>query len=778
VTGALTGWRVLEVANGVAASFCAKILADLGADVLKVEPPGADRSAGGGPVRSGAATGEPGVRFQYLNTSKQSVVVGSGPDEDRRLRDLVSEADVVVTDSSREGLERLGDLPETVVFVSIRPFGSTGPYAAYRAHHLTVFHAGGEGSILPSGPGLKQFPDRPPIQLGGEIAYFDAGWNAAVAALAACYDRLRTDRAQRVDVSVQESELTLNRTRMSRYNNDGVVLHREASRYGITGMMRCSDGWVQLVGIRDEHWDRLVSSPDAGRLADARFATAEGRDREVEALGATLAAWCAERTKAEVVAVLAPIGCSVGAYAVPGDLLGSAQLRHREFLREVDDGHGATLIVPGAPYRFSATPVQVRSAPRLGSSTGFSAQAQDRPKLPAGRLLEGVRVLDFTWAAAGPYATLLLALLGAEVVKVETSRRPDPSRRGFLADYGGINRSPNFNELNLNKRAIQVDLGRPEGLELVRRLIGMVDVVVDNFRPGVMARFGFGASELLEAHPSLIVASSSANGSTGPDAMAAGLASIFGATGGLGEQTGYDDGPPTEVGESTDYRSANALAVAILAALLHRARTGEGQHLDVASREVVAASTPDGLLSLGVDGAWPLRVGNRDRVMAPHDVYPCRGPDEWVAVAVGDEDEWAGLCNLLGRPEWVKELATPAERRASSTMVGEAISEWTRVRAPSEAFEELQSAGVASAPVMTNKALASDPHLAARGVFVEVDHPEIGRTRVMRAPWMFSDSSCDIRRHGPLLGQDNRYVLEGLLGMPPDWPTTLADVLV
>ena len=201
----------------------------------------------------------------------------------------------------------------------------------------------------------------------------------------------------------------------------------------------------------------------------------------------------------------APLGTSVGAYAVPDDLIESEQFRHRGFLRKVDDGRGGTLLVPGAPYRMTATPVEVGPAPALGSSTGFRSGRVGRPTLPPGRLLEGVRVLDFTWAAAGPYATLLLALLGAEVVKVETSRRPDPARRGFLADYGGVNRSPNFNELNLNKRAIQVDLGRPEGLELVEGLIGIVDVVVDNFRPGVMARFGFDPATLLERHPSLVV---------------------------------------------------------------------------------------------------------------------------------------------------------------------------------------------------------------------------------------------------------------------------------
>ena len=230
--------------------------------------------------------------------------------------------------------------------------------------------------------------------------------------------------------------------------------------------------------------------------------------------------------------------------------------------------------------------------------------------------------MDFTWAAAGPYATCLLALLGADVVKVESTRRPDPARRGFLADYGGINRSPNFNEINLGKRSFQVDLSQPDGLDLAHRLVDWADVVVDNFRPGVMDRFGLGAAALLERRPDVLVVSSSANGSTGPDARAAGLASIFGATGGMSEQTGYVDGPPTEIGESTDYRSANAMAVAILAALLHRARTGQGQHIDLASREVVVASAPDALLARPAR----CRLGHPHRERAPRDVPARRLP--------------------------------------------------------------------------------------------------------------------------------------------------------
>jgi benzylsuccinate CoA-transferase BbsF subunit len=491
---------------------------------------------------------------------------------------------------------------------------------------------------------------------------------------------------------------------------------------------------------------------------------------------AALQTWCECRDKADVVRILTPLGCPVGAYATPKDLLVSEQLAHRGFFREVDDGTGARLLVPGPPYRFSATPVEIRPAPALGSGTGFSDAPAEKARLARGRGLEGVRILDFTWAAAGPYATCLLALLGAEVVKVESTRRPDPARRGFLTDYGGINRSPNFNELNLGKRSFQVDLSQVAGLELVHRLADWADVVVDNFRPGVMARFGLDAAALLAKRPELIVVSSSANGSTGPDALAAGLASIFGATGGLSEQTGYPDGPPTEIGESTDYRSGSALAVGVLAALLHRARTGEGQHVDLASREVVIASSPDALLAEQLGVPWPIRVGNGHRSFAPHDVYPAAGEDDWVAIAVADESEWAGLCDVLGRGDWVRRHPNGEARRNARAEIDGAVAAWTRSRSSREAFEELQAAGVPAMAVMTNESLATDPHLQARNVFVDIDHPELGRTRVMRQPWLFSELGIEVRP-GPMMGQDNDYVLETILGLSASERADLQEVL-
>ncbi|WP_248824885.1 CaiB/BaiF CoA-transferase family protein [Frankia umida] len=787
----MAGWRVLEVGESVAVSFCTRLLADLGAEVVMVEPPS------GHVLRAAEPRTAAGVsaRFVYLSAGKRSVIrpVGEG------ILELAAAADLLVTDLAPARLDPLAArIPDTAV-VSVRPFGATGPSSGHQAHHLTLFHASGEGSTLPSGLGWQRFPDRAPIQLGSELGYFDAGWNAAIAALAACWDASRRPAArtaaggrarervsaQRVDVSVQESLLTLNRTRLNRFLNDGILVGRERSRYPVGGMQRCQDGWIQAVGLRDEHWDRLLATPQGAEFRAAGFDTAQARAADVAGLQKALTAWCEARPKHEAARLLAAVGAPAGIFAEPTDLLEDEQLAHRDFFRDVgvDDGDGGHLRIPGAPYRFSASALPVRPAPRLGSSTGFEPRESRQPRqpresrgshLPAqsnrpgeGRLLDGVRVLDFTWAAAGPYATLLLGFLGAEIIKVESTRRPDLARYGFLARYDTLEASPIFNELNLNKRSLRLDLTQPDALALARRLAGEVDVVVDNFRPGVMARLGLGADVLLDLNPRLVVASSSANGSTGPLATGAGLASIFSATGGLSVQSGYPDGPPTDVGDPVDYRSGAALAVGILAALLDRDRTGRGQHLDLSSREVVIASAPDAVLAHVAGVPWRQRRGNGHHTMTPHGVHPCHptaGEDGWLALAVGDEAQWSALCAVLGRDDWPTALSTPAARRAAADEIDEAIRAWTHPRTAAEAAASLQAAGVPAEPVMTFADLATDPHLAAREAFVEVDHPVLGRQWVLRPPWHFSaggrgGTGGGEVRPGPVLGADTETIL-------------------
>ncbi len=755
--GALAGWRVLELAEGPAAAFCGRVLADLGAEVLTVEP------VGGSPRRvdrSEPGRGDP--TFAYLHAGKGSVCVPGGPtgaDDEGIIEKLAGLADVIVSDLDPARLrELLGPSPAGAA-VCVRPFGGTGPRADQPATHLTIFHSSGESSTLPSGPGWEMFPDRAPIQLGSDIGWYDAGWNAALVSMAVLVDRLHGRVGQQADLSVQECIISSNRTRLNRFHNEGVCVGRERGRYGILGMLRCRDGWVQAVGMRDEHWDALVAAPGSESFRAAGFADAATRSADQEGLGRTLHEWCSGRPKAEVAAQLSGLGVPAGIFADPGDLLRSDQLAHRRFFSSVNSGDGHLVTLPGAPYRLSRTPARTGAVPGAGSHTSFSERSEAPSAPVAGtRYLEGIRVLDFTWAAAGPYATLLLGFLGADVVKVESPNRLDPARSGFIARYDGVDRSPIFNEINLNKASVQADLKDPAALAAIRAQLGSFDVVVDNFRPGVMDRLGLGPADLLASHPHMVVASSSANGATGPEAKGGGLASIFAASGGLSGQTGYPDGPPTEVGDPMDYRSGTALAAAIVAALLHRSMTGEGQHVDVSSREVTIASSPAAVLAHGAGESPEPRLGNRDRSMSPHDVYPCLEAG-WVAVSVRHAADWVGLCRILERPEWGDPMTEVSARAARREEIDAAISEWSAGLTAHEAAGRLIAAGIPAAPVMSFADVAQDAHLEARHAFVDIEHPVLGSQRVMGAPWHLSDGPQEVRRAAPLLGADTAALL-------------------
>jgi crotonobetainyl-CoA:carnitine CoA-transferase CaiB-like acyl-CoA transferase len=244
--------------------------------------------------------------------------------------------------------------------------------------------------------------------------------------------------------------------------------------------------------------------------------------------------------------------------------------------------------------------------------------------------------------------------------------------------------------------------------------------------------------------------------------MGAGLASIFAASGGLSVQTGYPDGPPTEVGDPMDYRSGTALAAAIAAAVMHRENTGQGQHVDLSSREVIIASAPAALLAYEAEVPWEPRLGNRDRSMTPQDVYPCRD-GRWLALSVRDNADWTALCQVLGRGEWIEELVDLDVRRRATDRVDAAIAEWTMSAGADDAARVLLEAGVPATPVMSFSDLAADGHLAARRAFVDVEHPLLGVQRVMRAPWILSDGPLDVRRAGPLMGADTETILNGVV---------------
>ena len=382
--------------------------------------------------------------------------------------------------------------------------------------------------------------------------------------------------------------------------------------------------------------------------------------------------------------------------------------------------------------------------------------------------LAGVRVLDLTWAMAGPFGTLHLALLGAEVIKIETITPLDATRRGIYALSAGPESSPAFNSLNLSKLGLRLNLKHPEGLRLFMGLAAVSDVLVENFRPGVLERMGLSYETLRRHNPTIIVASSSAFGAKGPESRGPGYAGIFSAVSGLGHLTGYEDGPPTEIRESIDLRVGTSLAYAVLVALYHRQRTGQGQCIDLSSVEAIVSRVGHTIVSYMMTGQVAQRRGNADDVMAPHGVYPSLGSDAWLTIAVGSDGEFEALCHAIGRAEMVGDphFVTAEQRRLHADELDTQLHAWTRQRTPQEATTLLQAAGVAAMPVLSNKDLLEDPHTNARGVWRQVTHPTLGKQTVQGLPWKSSGPSAPVERPGPLLGQHNGYVLGEVLGIP------------
>ncbi len=383
--------------------------------------------------------------------------------------------------------------------------------------------------------------------------------------------------------------------------------------------------------------------------------------------------------------------------------------------------------------------------------------------------LEGIRVADFTWVWAGPFATMQLAHLGAEVIRVETQSRICVTRRipPWADGQPGVNRSGYFNQYNQGKRSLLLNLRKPEGIAIAKKLISVSDIVAENFAAGVMDRLGLGYQELCKIKPDIIMIAMSGYGATGPekDYVSYGPAQV--PMSGLSSLTGFPGFPPMHVGFSYgDPNGGLHGAFAVLCALMYRARTGRGQYIDLSQWETSVTLVHEGLMEQVMNHTQPPRMGNRDPYMAPHGLFRCLGEDSWVSIAVESEEEWQGLCKGMGQPELASDprFATLEARKKNEDELEKLINAWTENLTASEVTSKLQAAGVAAFPALTNKELAEDLHMRGRGFFAELPHPEVGVRQHAGIPWQMSETPCRVRRPAPLLGQDTDYVMREILG--------------
>ena len=785
----LAGMRVVECGQGVSAAYAAKLLADVGADVVKVEPPDGDLTRRRGPFPDDERHVDTSGLFTYLNTNKRGVTADlATADGQARLHRLLADADVLIhnvppPERPAMGLDsrELCAAHPALVVTSMSIFGDAGPRSAWRGYELTVSNAGGWAFVS---PGASPYPDLPPLKPFGAQCDFHTGAYGAITSVAAARYARRSGRGQAIDIAAQETIVAMLENNLVHWTYTG----RETSRLGsrVVGpwfIADCADGKIFVMTVEEDQWDRLVElmgHPDwaTDEIFQDRLARAENLDALKLLMSEWLNSWKVQdlyRQAQQHRIPFAPVNTMQQLYE-------SEHLRARGFFVSLDQPGLGRLHLPGAPSQYSTIRWALRRpAPRLGEHTG-ELDSEPVRTVPASRRIDaldasagpltGIRVLDFTAAWAGPFATQLLAHLGAEVIRVEaTTRTPCVTRLipPFADDQPGPGRAGYFNQYNQGKRSIMLDLRRPEGLAVAHQLVEHSDVVADNFSAGVMTKLGLDYETLRRLKPDIIQISMSGYGQTGPFRAYLGYGPPAGALAGLFGLTGYRGGDPAEIGLSYPDPNAGLMgAYAVLVALAHRDVTGEGQYIDQSQWEAVLVHMAEGLLEWDINGREPRRAGNHDRQMSPHETYKARGGDDaWVSIAVGSDEEWAALCLAIGRPELAADprFATAELRKEHEEALDQILEAWTTTCDRWEITELLQGAGVAAFPSMSNRDLVEDPHLNARRFFVELDHPAVGRRIHAGIPWTMSDTPCRVRATAPMPGADTDDVLAVILGL-------------
>jgi crotonobetainyl-CoA:carnitine CoA-transferase CaiB-like acyl-CoA transferase len=775
----LSGVRVVDLA-GEPAEMTGRILADLGADVVKVEPPGGD------PLRSVPPLGPDGtsLRFTAWSAGKTCLEV-SGPD-DPRLAELLQRADVVLTTPGWPGTMDLDPArAPDAVWVSVTPFGRDGPRSDWRASDLGVMAS--TGNMYCTGD-----PDRAPVRCTEPTAWSHVGPEAVVAALSA----LASGRPQLVDVSAQEAVMIASMGHVGRFPRTGNRGKRSGASIGITReIWPCADGFVSF-GLRGGKArvanmttiTRLVAEDGLGTpaLTDRDWTTYDhnkvGRD-ELDAIAAPIAEYFLRHTMAELYELAVQTNLMLAPANSPRQLIESRQLEARSFfcelapaahfprsfvhvtspddaLRRPGPAGPARQVTGGDTPTWPAHPVSQHPGPRGERAEDTAASA------PA---WAGTKLLEFGTGAAGPIAVRYFAEHGATVVRVESRSRPD-----FLRTYGmgpgnpcGLEGSDMFDALNVGKLSVTLNLKHPEGVALAKRLVQWTDAVAENFAPRAMRGFSLDYASMVTEKPDLVMVSSCLQGQTGPHKDYPGFGGQGSALGGYNLLTGWPDREPVgPFGTITDSLAPRFVASALAAGLLYRRRTGKGVHLDVAQVEAAVYSLSPWILDYDVNGHIGSRQGNRSERAVPHGAFACAGDDRWVAVAVWDDGDWDRLARTIGLDEaTTRRLATFEARLAAIDELEALVSAWTTSRSPDDAAATLQGAGIEAVPVADLGDASADPQLHHRHHFVTLEHPCMGACGYEHNGFRLSDAPTGFTRSSPTLGEHNAYVLGEILGV-------------
>ena len=774
---ALGGVRVAEFGAGPALDYCGKLFADFGADVVKVEPPGGDPDRQLTPlVDVGSGRRESAV-FAWLNTNKRSVVVEPG--ETARLREIAGAVDVLIDarpgawdDAGPAGQAALRAAFPDLTIVSISWFGESGPYKDYAGADAVVRALAG----LVRGVG----PAEAPVMLSEHQSFAPAALSGFSAALATL---IGGGPGRRFEVSIHDACTLIGEFQ------DAVTTQAaaEEQRWGRnhffpvfpTGVYPTKEGWLGVTAFSADQWRGFCDLLGVPELVNQPgFATATERLIVGDELDAIIARQLASRTAREwadeAIARRVPLVVTPDM----ATLLATRAHRDHGAFGEVRIGE-ARFEAPVLPQRLTATPpASVGVAPTAGQHTDAWRPSAPLPRPAAGGALplEGVRIVDLTMGWAGPVGTRQLADLGAEVIKVEGRGYPDWWRGADYSDEAiaafGHEKPLYFNWVNRNKTGITLDLTQPDGVALLLQLVRTADAVVENYGQGVLAGFGLDYAAFRAERPDIVMMTMPAFGAATSWAEVRAYGSTLEQASGLPMVTGWPDDPPTmnhiAYGDPIGGLSA---CPALLTALWHRQRTGQGQHVDLSQVECLFPLVAPWLIEQSVTGQVSPKLGNRHSTFVPHGCFPCDGHDAWVVVAVTDDAAWRRLCGAIGRADLAANpaLATAAGRRAVEGEVEAAIAVWTNQRSPDEAMEALQAAGVAAGAARgLTEVLLYEPHLMARGYWQEVDRPHMDFPQQPSPAFREEGAPYPIRLAAPTLGQSSREVLTRLLGLTSD----------
>ncbi len=808
----LRGIRVVDLATPLA-EMCGRILADLGAEVIKVEPAEGAAARRLAPF-AGDNDPQPGSSLYWaaVGLGKSSVVLDLQAQGDReKLRALIDTADIVVESFPPGylaglglGYEELSDSNPGLIYASVSPYGQDGPDASSPASDLTIEAASG---LI----GLQGDPDRVPVPVGYPQAGFHAGAQAAADAMIALYERERSGRGQYLDVSAQAAVIwtLMNATGYPVCTGTNPPFSSETRKqrreflpgFDFPGLWQCSDGFIEATIFSGALGGRTLQAiatwiESEGRLSEENrgknWSNWIGDVMSGKTTAAEVAAICADakeffrgKTKREVQSFALRTKSIIGTVFTIADLLEDPQLAARGYWTEIGGRRH-----PGPFAKLSETPIELgRPAPSLGqdqalldsldprSAAEVSIGATDPAVVVRGQPFDGLKVADFSWVGVGPLVAKALADNGATVVRVETETHPDSIRVAppYKDGVAGINRSHFWANYNTSKFGLALNLSTPEGPDVARRLVEWADVVIESYVPGTMAKWGLDYASISAGRPDLIMVSTCLRGQTGPEATFTGFGMAGAMLSGINSITGWPDRPPSAPwGAYTDFIVPRYAVAALTSALRHRDQTGRGQYIDISQTEVGIRFIEPLILDYTVNGRVAARPGVRSLNESPHGVFQCVGEERYLALSVTSAEQWRALVRTMELNSFAgSEFEALDARRGRQDEIESAIAAWCREREPLAAVAELKEAGVPAAVVARMTDLYTDPQLSHRGFFVTLDHAEMGPMQWNGPATRFS-ATPPRQRAAPCLGQDTQYVLSELLNFTDEEVAGLA----